>query len=227
MNPCHKGFNHASATLAFAQAKMIADWETDVMELPRGVPFKGCKSSPQDPAIQQSNDSALPPADLPSADKTTCSTALVFEDPDAVPSHGQLLHIANTMDEKLWASNCGGHQLTASDDSMSFPLIECYGGKGHFCGARGHVCGGKGHVFPLADLPPGPVNEGQGAGSRPVEHADEWEHVKSAGSRPVEHADEWERVKAVISDAPSMEEVSGEEFECRHWKGGSWHDLGI
>ena len=130
--------------------------------------------------------------------------------PDAVPSHGQLLHIANTMDEKLWASNCGGHQLTVSDDSMSFPLIECYGGKGHFCGARGHVPGGKGHDFPLADFPPGPVDEGQSVGSRPVEHADEWEHVK-----------------AVVSDAPSMEEVSGEEFECRHWKGGSWHDTGI
>ena len=126
----------------------------------------------------------------------------MFEDPDAMPSHGQLLHIANTMDEKLWAFNCGGHQLTASNDSMSFPLIECYGGKGHFCGAMRHVCGGKGHVFPLADLPPGPVDEGQSAGSRPVEHADEWEHVKSAGSRPLEHADEWEHVKAVVSDAP-------------------------
>ena len=74
------------------------------------MPFKGCKSSPQDPAIQQSNDGALPLADLPPADKTACSTALVFEDLDAVPSHGQLLHIANIMDEKTmgiqlwWAS---------------------------------------------------------------------------------------------------------------------------
>ena len=60
----------------------------------------------------------------------------------------------------------------------------------------GHVCGGKGHVFPLADLPPGPVDEGQSVGSMPVGHADEWEHVK-----------------AVVSDVPSMEEVSGEAFE--------------
>ena len=259
-----KGFNHYSATLAFAHAKLLAGWESEAMELPwdgsSHPSASSCKSSSASEILQtqlplhqihqmqcsaqrmphQQSSSALPPADQFSSCRIKFSQSPDPPDPDR--SQSQVPDSANTMDKKLCESQyhlaaLSCHKL--EPDALHVMHLGIVGmGKGiKESSTWTSVNGGKGHVYGGASH----GDQGQSGGSRPSEHADEWEHVKPNAMTDVFIDEELARIEPaaesgtiefidvdeepdgeldliVASDAPSIEE------EADHSSIGTYED---